>query len=153
MSGWVGTLEIMETSFWKKLKLGALSCCTYNSKASPERPTLTVVELHRLSDFGKFVSEGEISWLKWTLDDARRKVFVISKTDADTISIGLLHQRNNLHLKDNEIDLKFTGNQTLLANRIFLSSYLDIFFKQCFVLDETTVLNQNKFRQEWLFFF
>ena len=45
----------------------------------------------------------------------------------------------HLFLKDNEVDLKKTENQSLLAERIYLSSYIGIFCKRRIVLDETTV--------------
>ena len=46
--------------------------------------------------------------------------------------------RKNSLLKDIEIDLKLIELQTLLANWLFLLSYIDIFFKRCIELDETT---------------
>ena len=47
--------------------------------------------------------------------------------------------RNNLYPKDNEVDLKLTEYQSLLAKRIYLLSYIDLFYKRCIVLDGTTV--------------
>ena len=44
-----------------------------------------------------------------------------------------------LNLKDNEVDLKLTEYQSLLAKRVYLLSYFDIFYKRCIVLDETVV--------------
>ena len=42
------------------------------------------------------------------------------------------------------MDLKLTEYKKLLAKRVYLLSYIDIFHKRCIVLDETTVYNQNK---------
>ena len=61
--------------------------------------------------------------------------------------------RNHLYLKDIEFFLKLSEYELLLAKRVYLLSYIDIFYKRCFVLDETTVHNQNKLRQEWMFSF
>ena len=47
--------------------------------------------------------------------------------------------RNNLYLKDNEVDLKLTDYQLLLTKRVYLLSFIDIFYKRRIVLDETTV--------------
>ena len=42
-------------------------------------------------------------------------------------------------LKDNEVDLKLTEYQSLLAKRVYILSDIDIFHKRFTVLDETTV--------------
>ena len=46
-----------------------------------------------------------------------------------------------LYLTDKEVDLKLTEYQLLLAKRVYLMSYIDLFYKRCIVLDETTVHN------------
>ena len=74
------------------------------------------------------------------------------QTDTDKLNIVVYRHRNNLYLKDNEVDLKVTEYQSLLAKWVYLLSYIDIFYKRCFVLDETTVHNWNKLCQEWMFF-
>ena len=48
---------------------------------------------------------------------------------------------NSLYLRDNEVDLKVTKNQAPLAKRCYLLSYIDIIYKPCIVMDETTVQN------------
>ena len=45
-----------------------------------------------------------------------------------------------------------TEYEKLLSKRLYLLSYLDVFFKRCCVLDETTVHNLSKFHQEWMIF-
>ena len=110
-------------------------------KTSPEKLTLTVVELQQLPDIEKTDSKEEISCLKWKLYNGRRKVCVNFQTDTDKLNIAVYRYRNNLYLKDNEVDLKLTEYLSLLAKRVFLYSYNDIFYKRCIVLDETTVHN------------
>ena len=73
--------------------------------------------------------------------NGRRKVYVNFQTDTDKLNIVVYRYRNNLYLKDTEVDLKLTEYQSLLAKRVYLLSYIDIFYKRCIVLDETTVHN------------
>ena len=40
-----------------------------------------------------------------------------------------------------------------MGKQVYLLSYIDILYKECIVLDEKTVHNQHKLRQEWMFFF
>ena len=44
------------------------------------------------------------------------------KTDTDKLNIVVYRYRNNLYLKDNEIDLKLNENQTVLPKRADLLS-------------------------------
>ena len=97
--------------------------------------------MQQLSDVKKTDSVEEISRLKWTIYNGRRKVCVNFKIDTDKLNIVVYCYRNTLYLKDNEIDLNLTDYQSLLAKRVYLLSYIDIFYKRCIVLDETTVHN------------
>ena len=97
--------------------------------------------MQQLSDIEKTDSKEEISCLKGTKYDGRRKVCVNFQTDTDKLNVVVYRYRNNLYLKENELDLKLTEYQSLLAKRIYLFSYIDIFYKRCIVLDETTVHN------------
>ena len=97
--------------------------------------------MQQLPDIGKTDSKEEISCLKWTIYDGRRKVCVNFQTDTDKLNIVVYRYRNNLYLKDNEVDLKLTENQSLLAKRVYLLSYIDIFYERCIELDEATVHN------------
>ena len=135
-----------------KSKLGLYHVVLTTPKTSPEKLTLTVVEMQQMPDIEKADSKEEISCLKWTIYNGRRKVCVNFQTDTDKLNSFVYRYRNNLYLKDNEVDLKLTEDQTLLAKRAYLLSYIDIFYKRCIVLDETTVHNQHKLRQEWMFF-
>ena len=95
--------------------------------------------MQQLPDIGKTDSKEEVSRLKWTMFIGRRKACVNFQTDTDKLNIVVYRYRNNSYLKDNEVDLKLTENQSLLAKRFHLLSYIDIFYKRCIVLDETTV--------------
>ena len=124
-----------------KSKLGLYHVVLTTPKTSPEKLTLTVVEMQQLSDIEKTDSKAEISCLKWTINNGRRKVCVNFQTDTDKLNIAVYRCRNNLYLKDNEIDLKLTEYQSLLAKGTYLLSYFDIIHKRCIVLHETTVHN------------
>ena len=121
-------------------KLGLYHVVLTTPKTSPEKLTLTVVEMQQLPDIEKTDSKAEMCCLKWTLYSGR-KVCVNSKTDTDKLNIVVYRYRNSLYLKDNEVDLKLTEYQSPLAKRIHLLSYIDIFYQRCLVLDETAVHN------------
>ena len=76
-------------------------------KNSPEKLTLTVAEKQQLPDIEKTDSKEELSRLKWTLHNGRRKVCVSLQTDTDKLNI-LYCNRNSLYLKDNEADVIMT---------------------------------------------
>ena len=108
-------------------------------KDSPEKITLTLVETQQLPDIEEVDSKDEISCLKWTIYNGRRKVCINFQTDTDKVNIVVYCYRNNTYLKDTEMDLKLTEYKKVLAKRVYLLSYIDIFYKRCIVLDETTV--------------
>ena len=122
-----------------KSKLGLFLVVLTTPKTSPENLTLTVVEMQQLPDIEKTVSKEEISCLKWTNYNGRRKVCVNFQTDTDKLNFVVYGYRNSLYVKDNEVDLKLTEYQSLLAKRVYLLNYIDIFYKRCIVLDETTI--------------
>ena len=70
-----------------KSKLGLYQLFLTTPKTSPEKPTLTVVEMQQLSDIEKTISKEEISCLKWTIYNGRRKVCVNIQTDTDNLNI------------------------------------------------------------------
>ena len=121
-----------------KTKLG-LYHVELESKGSPEKITLTQVETQQLPDIQKADSKDEI--LKWTIYNGRRKVCINFQTDTDKVNIVVCRYRNSTYLKDTEIKLKVTEYKKLFAKRGYLLSYIDIFYKRCIVLDETTVHN------------
>ena len=57
-----------------KSKLGLYHVVLTTPKTSPKKLTLTVVELRQLPDIEKTDSKEEISRLKWTIYNGRRKV-------------------------------------------------------------------------------
>ena len=133
-------MEIIETSFLKlKTKLGLYH--VELRKDSPEKITLTLVETQQLPDIENVDSKHEISCLKWTIYNGRRKVCISFQTDTDKTNIVVYRYRNNTDLKDIEMELKLAEYKKLLAKRVYLLSYIDIFYKRCIVLDETTVHN------------
>ena len=110
-------------------------------KDSPEKVTLTLVETQQLPDIEKVGSKHEISCLKWTIYNGRRKVCIKFQTDADNVNIVVYLYRKNTYLRDTEMDLKLAEYKKLLAKRVYLLSYIDIFYELFIVLDETTVHN------------
>ena len=114
-----------------KTKLGLFQVVLTTPKTSSEKLTLTVVEMQQLPDTEKTDSKEEIPCLKWTIYNGRREVCANFQTDTDKLNIDVYRYRNNLYLKDNEIDLKLTEYQSPLAKRVYLLSYIDIFYKQC----------------------
>ena len=77
-------------------------------KTSPEKITLTLVEMQQLPETEKVVSKNEISCLKWTIYNGRIKVCVSFKTDIDKVNIVVYRYRNNTYVKDTEMELKMT---------------------------------------------
>ena len=63
------------------------------------------------------------------------------QTDTDNLNIVAYRYRNNLYLKDSEVILKLSEYESLLARRVYLLNYFDMFYKRCIVVDETTVHN------------
>ena len=124
-----------------KSKLGLYHVVLTTPKTSPEKITLTVVEMQQLPDIEKTDTKEEISCLKWTIYNGRRKLCVNFQTDTVKLNINVYRYRNNSYLKDNEVDLKLTEYQSVLAKRVYLLSYIDLFYKRGTVQDETTVHN------------
>ena len=135
-----------------KTKLG-LYHLALRSKDSPEKNTLTLVETQQLPDIEKFDSKDEISCLKWTIYNGRRKVCINFQIDTDKVSIVVYRYRNSAYLKDTEMDSKLTEYKKLLAQRVYLLSYIDIFYtsgalpwmKQLFIIDSISVANGRSF--------
>ena len=124
-----------------KTKLGLYHVEPRKPKDSPGKITLTLVETQQLPDIEKFDLKDEIACLKWTIYNGRRKVCISFQTDTDKVSIVVFRYRNNTYSKDTEMELKLTEYNKLLAKRVYLLSYIDIFYKRCIVMDETTVHN------------
>ena len=84
------------------------------SKDSPEKTALTLLETQQLPDIKKVDSKDEISCLKWTIYNGRRKVCINFQTDTDKVNIVVYRYRNSTYLKDTEMDLKLTEYKKLL---------------------------------------
>ena len=97
--------------------------------------------MQQLPDIEKTDSKKEISRLKWTIYNGRRKVCVNFQTDTDKLNFVVYRYRNILYLKDNEVNLKLSEYESLLAKRVYLLSYIDIFYRRCILLNEATVHN------------
>ena len=124
-----------------KTKLGLYHVELRKPKDFPGIITLTLVETQQLPDIEKIDWKDEISCLKWTIQNGGRKVCINFETDTDKVNIVVYRYRNNTYLKDTEMDLNLTEYKELLAQRVYLLSYIDIFYKRCIVLDESTVHN------------
>ena len=66
-----------------KSKLRLYHVVLTTPETSPGKLTLTVVEMQQLPDIEKTDSKEEISCLKWTIKNCRRKVCVNFQTDTD----------------------------------------------------------------------
>ena len=91
-----------------KSKLGLHHVVLTTPKTSPEKITLTLVEMQQLREIEKVVSKSEISCLKRTIYNGRRKVSISFKTDLDKLNIVVYRYRNNTYFKDSEMELKLT---------------------------------------------
>ena len=86
-------------------------------ETSLEKLTLTVVEMQQLPDIEKTDSKEKISCLKWTKYNGRRKLSVNFQTDTEELNIVVYHYRKNLYLKDNEVMLKLSEDESLFCKK------------------------------------
>ena len=96
----------------------------------------------------KIDSEIEISCLKYTICNFWRKVCVNYKTLYDKLNIVMCRYPKSLKLEHVEVELKLSEYQKFLSKRDCLLRYIDIFFKRCTILDETTILIRSVFHQK-----
>ena len=94
-----------------KSKLGLYHVVLTTPKTSPEKFTLTVVEMQQLPDIEKTDSKVKMSCLKRTIYSGKRKISVNFQTDTDKLNSVVYRYRNNLYLKDKEVDPKLTEYQ------------------------------------------
>ena len=95
--------------------------------------------MQHLPDFENTDSRKTNFCLNWTIYIGRRKVCINFKTDTDNIYIMVFRYRNSLYFKDNKVDLTLIEYRSLLAKRVYLLSYIDIFLEKRILLDETSV--------------
>ena len=124
-----------------KSKLGLYHVLLTTPKTSTEKITLTLVKMQQLPEIENLDSKNEISCLKWTLYNGMGKVCISFKTDMDKLINVVYRYRNNTYVKDAEMELKLTEYEKLLSKRVYLLSYIDVFFRRCIVVDEITVHN------------
>ena len=115
-----------------------------NPRILTKKITLTLVETQQLPNIEKVDSKDEISRLKWTVYNGRRKICINFQTDADNMNIVVYRNRNNTYLKDTEMDSMLTEDKKIFGKCVYPFSYIDIFYKRCIILDETTVSNLKK---------
>ena len=89
-----------------KSKLGLYHGVLTTPKSSPEKVTLTLVEIPQSPEIEKVDSKNEICCLKWKIYNGRRKVCISFKTDMDKLKIVVYRYRNNTYVKDTETELK-----------------------------------------------
>ena len=97
--------------------------------------------MQQLPQVEKVNSKNETSCLKWTTYNGRRKICLSFKTDVDKLNNVVYRYRNNTYVKVIEMELKLTEYEKLVSERVYLLSYIDVFFERCIVLDETAVHN------------
>ena len=96
-----------------KSKLGLYHIVLTTPKTSPEKNTLTLVEMQQLPEIEKVDSKNDISCPKWTIYNGRREVGTSFKTDMDKLNIVVYRYRNNAYVKDTVMELKLTEHQKL----------------------------------------
>ena len=69
-----------------KSKLGLYHIVLTTPRTSPEKPTLTVAEMLQLPDIEKTDSKEEVSCLKWTIHNGKRKICVNFQTDTEQLN-------------------------------------------------------------------
>ena len=111
--------------------------------------------MQQLPEIEKVDSKNEISCLKWTLYNGRRKRCISFKTDKDKLNIVVCRYRNNIYVKDTQMELKLTEYEKLLPKRVYRMSYIDVFFssafywmKQLFINNTNSDKNGCSFRHE-----
>ena len=121
-----------------RTKLGLYQVLLTSSEQSPKKVNLTFVEMQQLPEVGKFDSGNGISCLRWIIFNGRRKICVFYKTDTDYVGITVYQYRNNMYMKDSDIQLKSTENNTLMEKKKYPLSYLKTFSKKFIVVEEST---------------
>ena len=111
------------------------------------------METQQLPNIEKAVPKEEFSCLKWTFYSGRKNVCINFQGDTHKVEIVDYHYWNNTSLKETEMAMKLPGYKKFPAERVYLLSYIDIFFKHCIILVETTVRKWFKICRECRFMF
>ena len=112
--------------------------------------------MQQLPEIEKVDSKNEISCLKWTIYNGRRKVCISFKTDMDKLNIVVYRYRNNTYVKDTAMELKLTEHEKLLSKRVYLFSYIDLhslsgalyWMKKLFIIKINFIKNGCSFPHE-----
>ena len=96
-----------------KSKLGLDHVVLTTLKTFPEIITSNLVEMHWLPEIQKVDSKNEITCIKWTIYNGRRKVRISCKTDMDKLNIVVCGYRNNTYVKDTRMELKLAEYEKL----------------------------------------
>ena len=99
-----------------KSKLRLYHVVLTTPKTSPEKITLTLVEMEQLPEIEEVNSKNEISCIKVIIYNGKRKACISFKTDLDKLKSVVYRYRNNTYVKDMEMELKLTEYGKLLSN-------------------------------------
>ena len=76
--------------------------------------------MQQLPEIETVDSKNEISCLKWTTNNGRRKICTSFKADMDKLNIVVYRYRNNTYVKDTKMELKLTEYE----NSEYLNEYI-----------------------------
>ena len=82
-----------------KSKLGLFHVKLTSPKTSAEKITIILVDVQQLPDIESLNSKNEISCLKWTIYNGRRKVFISLETGMDKLKIVVYRYWINTYVK------------------------------------------------------
>lgn len=122
-----------------KAKTGLYHVLVSRGKKSPSQISLTVFELEHLPTISEIEDETlEISQLKWTFHNGRRKVFVEYRTDTKKIMLTRFCYRNNQWRYVEGIEMTLENYKSIIGKQMYVACYVDSFSKKCILLDEST---------------
>ena len=121
-----------------RTKFGLYHVLLTSSEQTPKKVNVAIVEMQQLPEVGKFDSEIEIFCLRWIIFNGKLKICVFYKSDTDYVAITVYRYRNNMYMKDSDIELKSTEYNTLLEKKKYLLCYLETFSKKFIVVEEST---------------
>ena len=100
-----------------RTKLGLNHVPITSSEQDPKKINLAIVEMQQLEEVKKFDSENKISCLRWINFNGRSKICVFCKTDTDYVGTTVYQYRNDMYMKDSDIELKATHYNALLQKK------------------------------------
>ena len=140
-----------------KSKLELYHVVLTTPKTCHQKLTFTVVEMQQFPHIEKTNFKDEISCLKKTIYNGKRKVCVNFQTDTDKLNIVVYRYRNNLYFKDNEVDLKMTNTSHFWQYQFIFWALLTcstssalFWMKQLFIISTNSDKNGCSFPHEHL---